>query len=98
MPKSLTAVPRTDPAPIAEHFRGAYGTELLTAAVAEFHLFAHLAQAPITLQELREKIGLERRAANVLVTALRAMGLLHLGSDGQLKVTDIAREHLVPGA
>ncbi|MSQ95725.1 MAG: methyltransferase, partial [Gemmataceae bacterium] len=36
--------PTTDPTPIFEHFRGSYGTDLLTAAVAHFNLFGRLAQ------------------------------------------------------
>lgn len=68
--------PRLDPTPIFEHFRGSYGTELLTAAVAHFNLFGVLAQTPLTLDELGRHLGLAERPAVVLVTALRAMGLL----------------------
>jgi len=38
--------PHTDPTQIFEHARGIYATTLLTAAVAEFDLFARLACAP----------------------------------------------------
>jgi len=98
VPDHATQIPSTDPAQIVEHFRGAYGTELLTAAVTEFDVFGRLDRRPLSFDELRTQIGLERRPANVLVTALRAMRLLQSRSDQKLGPTEIAREHLVRGA
>lgn len=85
--------PATDPTPIFEIYRGSYATELLTAAVAHFNVFGRLAQQPLTPAEL----GLAERPTAVLTTALRAFGLLHCDQDGRLHLTDLAREHLVPG-
>jgi hypothetical protein len=93
----LLSVPPLDPTPIFEAFRGNYATELLTAAVAHFQVFRRLAEHPATCEELRQQLGLADRPATVLLTALRAMGLLALGADGRLTPTDLAREHLVPG-
>lgn len=90
--------PITDPTPIFEHFRGSYGTELLTAAVVEFDVFRRLAEQPMSFDELRVEIGLQRRPAVVLFTALRAMGLLSADVAGRLTLTSMSREHLVPGA
>jgi ubiquinone/menaquinone biosynthesis C-methylase UbiE len=95
---SALTPPRTDATPVFEAFRGNYATELLTAAVAHFHLFSRLAQSPRTLQELGGDLGLASRPVNVLVTALRALGLLGTNKAGQLTLTDLAREHLVPGS
>jgi len=89
--------PLTDPTPIFELFRGSYGAELLTAAVAHFNLFAALSGEPLSFEELREHLELAPRAANVLLTALRAMGLLSVDDAGYLTLTPLAREHLVPG-
>ncbi len=50
--------PRTDPTAIFETFRGAYGTELLTAAVAHFNVFGLLAEAPLTFEELQSRLSL----------------------------------------
>lgn len=91
------APPRTDPSPIFELFRGSYGTELLTAAVAHFDLFGRLAAGPLPPEELRAALGLAERPAVVLVTALRAMGLLVADGRGWLVLSELAREHLLPG-
>src|SRR5206468_1304901 len=89
-------IPQTDPTPIFEYFRGSYGTELLTAAVVEFDVFRRLAEKSQTFDELRAAIGLQQRPAVVLLTALRAMGLLATDADGRLSLTPLSREHLVP--
>ena len=90
--------PQSDPTSIFEHFRGCYSTELLTAAVVEFGLFRRLSDRPKSLDELRSEIGLQRRPAVVLLTALRAMGLLTTDEVGRFTLTPQSREHLLPGA
>ena len=90
--------PHDDPTIIFEVFRGNYGTELLTAAVAHFQLFGRLAARPMSLEELRTELGLAERPAVVLLTALRALGLLTRDVAGRFTLTELAREHLVPGA
>jgi len=87
----------TDPTSIFEYFRGSYGTELLTAAVAHFDLFGRLAQQPRTQEELQADLGLAERPAIVLTTALRAMQLLQRDAQGRLELTPVAAEHLVRG-
>ncbi len=89
--------PQSDPTSIFEFFRGSYGTELLTAAVVEFDLFRRLAERPMSLEELQSDIGLQLRPTVVLVTALRAMGLLAVEAPGRLQLTPLASEHLIPG-
>ncbi len=98
MTLSATISTKTDPTPIFEIFRGSYATELLTAAVAHFGIFGHLAKAPRTLAELGADLGLAQRPITVLVTALRAFGLLKLDNQQHLTLTHMAREHLLPGA
>jgi predicted O-methyltransferase YrrM len=97
MPLSCTQPPQTDPTPIFELFRGNHATELLAAAVHHLKLFPHLVETPLSFDDLRARVNLAPRAANVLITALRAMGLLHRHADGRLDLTPIAREHLLPG-
>jgi predicted O-methyltransferase YrrM len=97
MPLSALAAPETDPTPIFEHFRGCHATELLTAAVAAFDVFGRLAAGPRPEDEFRRDLGLEQRPAVVLFSALKAMGLLMRVTNGRLELTELAREHLVPG-
>jgi SAM-dependent methyltransferase len=97
---SLSAVipPRVDPTSIFEIFRGSYASELLTAAVAHFNLFGRLAQQPMTASEIGHALKLAERPTIVLLTALRSFGLLTVDSQGRLQLTELAREHLLPGS
>lgn len=97
MARSCTQTPQTDPTPIFEIVRGSYATELLAAAVHHLGVFRQLAQGPQGFDDLRGRIELSDRAANVLITALRAMGLIQRHADGRLDLTPVAREHLTPG-
>ena len=87
-----------DPTSIFELFRGSYGTELLTAAVAHFQLFDRLADGPLSFADLRSQLRLAERPAHVLVTALRAMRLLAANSRGELELTPLAQHYLVGSA
>jgi hypothetical protein len=98
MPRSALDPPATDPTPIFEAFRGNHATELLTAAVAHLGVFGHLGAGPVAAGALRERLGLADRPFVVLTTALKALGLLTADPDGRLALTDLAREHLLPGA
>lgn len=91
------SIPNIDPAPIFEHYRGVYGTALLTAAIAEFKLFERLGEQSRDESELVAQMELSPRAGNVLLVAMRAMGLLTADSQGRMALTDLAREHLLPG-
>src|SRR5687768_17271750 len=96
MPPPALTPPSHDPTPIFELFRGNYATELLTAAVAHFGVFGRLARQPVTIRELAQALALADRPIAVLVTALRAFGLLTTDADGKLQLTALAREHLLP--
>ena len=94
---SAITPPPSDPTPIFEHFRGSYGTELLTAAVAHFDVFTRLGDHPQSLEDLASALGIDHRPAVVLITALRAMGLIE-SREGILFASQLALDHLVPGA
>ncbi len=94
---SAITPPPSDPTPIFEYFRGSYGTELLTAAVAHFDLFTSLCDHPQSLDDLASALGIDHRPAVVLITALRAMGLID-SREGKLFASKLAVDHLVPGA
>lgn len=89
--------PATDATPIFEMFRGCYATELLTAAVAHFGLFQLLSAEPLSERELGARLQLARRPLVVLLTALRAMGLLTTDAQGRVALTELSRNHLVLG-
>lgn len=86
----------TDPTPFFEHFRGSFGSELLTAAVAHLGIVSRLGAQPMTIDALCQGAGLSPRAGVVLTTALRAMGVLTQIASGELALTPTARNHLLP--
>ncbi len=90
--------PQTDPTPIFELYRGSYGSELLTAAIAHLGVFARLARGPLAFVQLQNDLQLADRAMLVLLTALRAMGLVEIAANDLLQMTPLAREHLSPDA
>ncbi len=75
-----------------------YADDLLICAIAELDLFTLLAATPLTLDQLCEQEGLERRPARVLVTLCRALGLLERSETGTLSVAPAAACCLVAGA
>lgn len=89
------SIPQLDPTPIFDSFRGHYGSELMTAAVVHFRVFEHLSKGPQSFDALRGELGLEQRPAVVLLTALRAMGLLGTDAAGRLELTALSREFLI---
>ena len=89
-----TAASALDPAPLFEHFRGSFATELLVAATAHLGVFRLLADGALESEILRGKLGLEARPFRVLITALRAMGTLTESAD-QIGMTPMAATHLV---
>jgi len=97
MSPSPLIAPAIDPTPIFEAFRGNHATELLTAAVAHLNVFGRLAGGAAPSEALRHELGLSERAAVVLFTSLKAMGLIEGDAQDRLAVTPLAREHLTPG-
>ncbi len=93
----LTAPP-LDPTPIFDLFRGNHGTELLTAALAHFRVFERLGRGSVSAENLRHDLGLAERPFVVLLTALRAFGLITDAAPGSLELSELAREHLLPGS
>jgi hypothetical protein len=89
-------LPLLDPAPIFEVFRGNYAMELLTAGVAHFGIFDALVAGPLSASALRQRTGLAERPFTVLLTGLKALGLL-TEQGGGVETTPVAREHLAPG-
>lgn len=93
---SVPTFPQTDPTSLFEHFRGSYGSELLTAAVAHLGVFTALAEGPLIEQTLQTRLGLAQRPLVVLLTALRAMGLITKDEANRYQLTELSAEHLSP--
>lgn len=91
------ACPAHDPAPIFDYFRAGFASNLLIAAVAHFRLFEKLEGRSLTHAELAAELGLEDRPAVVLLTAIRAMGLVLADAGGKLSLSPLALEQLAPG-
>lgn len=75
---------------------GNYASDLLLAAIVRLDLLTVLNDDPGTLDELCNRNGIAYRPADVLVTLLRAMGLVEPGP--VLRPTALARACLVRGA
>ena len=86
-----------DPTPIFEFFRGSYGTELLTAAVAHFAIFSNLASSSLSRSELQRVLDLQPRPMQVLLTALRAMKLIDIDQHEKYFLTALG-QRLVPNS
>ena len=70
--------------------------QLPAMAVAdELGIFGALDSAPATTAEAAQRLGLNRRAADVLLHMLTALGLLVL-RDGRHELADVARTYLLP--
>ena len=94
---NYTLFPKTDPTSLFDAFRSNHATEILVASVSYFRVFDHLIDGPVAFDDLRMRIGLEERPANVLFSALRAMGILFREHDNRISLTPMSREHLTSG-
>jgi ubiquinone/menaquinone biosynthesis C-methylase UbiE len=91
-------VPLADPAPILGLLWVRHATELLVAAVAHLDVFGILSGGPLSREALGDRLRLADRPTHILVTALRAMGLLVVDARGDLALSPLAAEHLGPGS
>ena len=91
---NFLAQPETDPTSIYRHRDGLYAVDMLTAAICHLDLFSRLAEQPADLPSLCLALDVRERPADVLLTLLTAMGLLH-NKSGVFSLTKMAREHLI---
>jgi hypothetical protein len=91
---NFQTIPTTDPTSIYRYRDGLYAADMLTAAVCHLDLFSWLAGNPTDLPGICRQFDLRERPADVLLTLLTAMRLLHRQA-GIFHLTDQAREHLV---
>lgn len=92
---SATILPTTDPSALFDLFRGNYATELLTAATCHFDLFNRWGSSPRSFADFCREFTLSDRAGTVLLTALRAFGLMAKTGPDAFDLTPLSREHLL---
>jgi hypothetical protein len=80
-----------DLAPITRYLRAMFGSRLLIAAVHHLAVFEELSNGPLSITELRQRIGLKERPAKVLFPALCAMELLEYDDAENLRITELGR-------
>lgn len=88
----------SDPTPFFDAFRARFASEFLVAAVGHLGIGDVLSGEPLGEVELRGRLGLEERPGTVLLTALRALGIVERIGDGRVALTVSARRHLLPGS
>jgi hypothetical protein len=93
-PIDLRASPATDPTPIYRYRDGLYAADLLGCAIVYLDFFTWLADNPSTKQAICEHFAIHERPTDVMLTLLRAMGLVTV-DNSKFAVTENAREHLV---
>ena len=91
---NFLAQPDTDPTSIYRQRDGLYAVDMLTAAICHLDLFSRLAEQPADLPAICRELDVRERPADVMLTLLTAMGLLH-NNTGVFSLTRTAREHLV---
>ncbi len=67
------------------------------AVADELGVFTALASSPATAAELAQRLGFNRRATDVLLSMLSALGLV-LVRNGQHELTDVTRTYLLPAS
>lgn len=90
------APPPTNPSSLFELYRSNYASEVLVAAVSHFHFFERIESEPLRPDQIPASFGLTQRASVVLLTALRALGLVTLSTEGRLELPEPVRQHLLP--
>jgi acetylserotonin N-methyltransferase len=65
------------------------------AVADELGVFAALASAPATADEIKQRLGFNRRGTDVLLSMLSALGLL-VARDGRHELADVTRTYLLP--
>ena len=89
-------LPASEDRPIWDIWLSMY--RLPAMAVAdELGIFAALDSAPATAREIAQRHGFNRRATDVLLAMLSALGLLAV-RDGRYELADVTRTYLLPGS
>ena len=94
------SIPSTDPVRASsELFNAGFGSKILVAASTRFQVFRRLAAGPLPYERLRQELALAERPMSVFITAAQIVPGLsrRMAGAGRLRLTELARTHLVPG-
>jgi predicted O-methyltransferase YrrM len=94
MISDLTQAPATDPTTLYQIRDGLYANDLFIAALTGLDLFTWIDAHPGSVDDIARHFGFEVRPVDVMTTLFVAMALLERDGD-RLRVTELAREHLV---
>jgi acetylserotonin N-methyltransferase len=90
----LTAAPSTDPTSLYRSRDELYAEDMLIAALAGIDFFSWLGADAATIDDITRHFGFHARPVDVMTTLFVAKGLLARDGD-RVRLTDLAREHLV---
>lgn len=88
--------PKEDATQLLDDLRASMLSHLLVIGTTRYDIGEALANGPQSYVELCKRFELKDRPANVLFTALRALGLIQLNSDFGIELTAYGREKLSP--
>jgi hypothetical protein len=83
---------------LLQHRERVYADDLLICAVAELDVLTVLARLPMDERALSDELGTAVRPTTVLISLLRAYGLVTRAADRTLLLTEAAERTLVAGA
>lgn len=93
----LTRAPQTDPSPLYRERDELYAVDMLVAALNGFDFFTWLDAHPSSVGGIARHFSFDPRPVDVMTTMFVAKGWLERSGD-ELRLTPIAREHLVAGS
>jgi hypothetical protein len=88
--------PRTDDRPLWDVFFGVWGYPAVFVA-HELKLFELLSKKPLTVDEVAEAKGIQRRPADALLALCASIGLLQLRGN-RYSLTTLAKEYMLPSS
>jgi hypothetical protein len=90
----LTLAPQTDPTPLYRSRDELYADDMFIAALKGLDFFTWLDANPGSVEDIARHFGFHTRPVDVMTTLFVARALL-MREGSSLRVTDLAREHLV---
>jgi SAM-dependent methyltransferase len=95
----LSQLPQSDPTQIFRFRDRQYAAELMALAVLELRFFEFVDQyGTVTVGSVCEHYRFAERPVDVLLSLCRASGFLEQQAGGSIRLTQVAREYLIPSS